>query len=209
MDKTIYILGVGRNTIVTIDLAESCGYTIGGLYHYAAGRTGEEIFGHRIIGSNDELFVTDIVGKNFALSMGDNEIRADLFKKIIEKGGNIPTLIHPTAVVSKYAMLKDGVQIYANSVVDPDVLIGEDTIISDKCTVLHGCQVGLHCFFAPDAVIGAGTIVDDFAFVGLNATLISAKTQYIGKHAIVGASAVVTKPVEAWQTVVGMPARLF
>ena len=47
MDKTIYILGVGRNTIVTIDLAEACGFVVGGLYHYLDDRTGELLFGLR------------------------------------------------------------------------------------------------------------------------------------------------------------------
>lgn len=206
MDNTIYVLGVGSNSIVTIDLAEACGYQIGGLFHYKAGLTGEEVCGHQIIGTNDELFASSLIGKNFALSMGDNEIRSNLFGLIVEKGGNIPTLIHPSAIVSKHAKCKSGVQIYANSIVDPDVIIEEDTIISAKCTVLHGCRIGKHCFFAPDAVIGAKTQVDDFAFVGLNATLISTKARYIGKHAVIGAAAVVTKPVEAWKIVAGMPA---
>ena len=36
--KDIYILGVGCNTVVYIDLVESCGYRVVGLYHYE-GRT--------------------------------------------------------------------------------------------------------------------------------------------------------------------------
>ena len=31
--KDIYILGVGCNTVVYIDLVESCGYRVVGLYH--------------------------------------------------------------------------------------------------------------------------------------------------------------------------------
>lgn len=55
--KDIYILGVGCNTVVYIDLVESCGYRVVGLYHYEEGRTGEIYFGHKIIGSNEELFL--------------------------------------------------------------------------------------------------------------------------------------------------------
>ena len=43
MNKEIYILGVGHNTPVYIDLVESCGYTIKGLYHYNEELTGKWI----------------------------------------------------------------------------------------------------------------------------------------------------------------------
>ena len=207
MDKTIYILGVGRNTIVTIDLAESCGYTVGGLFHYLDDRTGEEYFGHRIIGSNREIFSKDLSGMSFAISVGDNDIRYELYNRIIRQGGNVPILIHPTAVVSKYSTVKTGVQIYAYSVIDPNIVIDENTIISSKSTVLHGCRIGRNCFIAPDAVLGANTIVEDYAFVGLNATVVSNKANILGNHSVIGASAVVTKPVERNKTVVGIPAR--
>ena len=39
--KDIYVLGIGHNTPVFIDLAEICGYTIAGLYHYNDDRTGQ------------------------------------------------------------------------------------------------------------------------------------------------------------------------
>ena len=35
MNKDIYVLGIGHNTIVYIDLLEQCGYNILGLYNYA------------------------------------------------------------------------------------------------------------------------------------------------------------------------------
>lgn len=209
MNKTIYILGVGRNTIVTIDLAESCGYTIGGLFHYLDDRKGEDYFGHKIIGSNRELFSKDLNGMSFAISVGDNNIRSELYNQIKQHGGKIPFLIHPTAIVSKYVLCKEAVQIHANSVIDADVMIEENTHISAKCTVLHGSRIGHHCFLAPDAVLGANTIVDDFVFIGMNATVISNKVHHIGFHAFIGAAAVVTKPVESFQTVVGMPAKPF
>lgn len=207
MDKTIYILGVGHNTIVTIDLAESCGYTIGGLYHYLDDRTEENYFGHRIIGSNRELFSKNLKGMSFAISVGNNDIRSELYKHIIQLGGDIPILIHPTAIVSKYSMVKSGVQIYANSVVDPDTVIDENTIISSKSSVLHGCRVGKNCFLAPDVVLGANTIVENSTFIGLNATIVSNKAILLGQHSVIGASAVVTKPVNDGIVVAGVPAK--
>lgn len=207
MMSEIYILGVGRNTIVTIDLAEVCGYKVAGLYHYLDDRTGEDYFGHKIIGCNEDLFGQDLTGKNFAVSVGENAIRAEIYQRLRDCGANLVTLVHPTAVVSKYSVLKDGVHVYAYAVVDPNVVVEEDSVISSKTSLLHGCRVGRHCFVAPDAVVGANTIMEDYSFVGLNATLVSNKAGQIGRGAVVGASAVVTRPVSDDAVVAGVPAR--
>ena len=86
-NKQIYALGVGHNTPVFIDLAEQSGYEVVGLYHYNNERTGETDHGYKIIGSFEDLFsAEDLSNKNFMLTMGDNDLRCDLIKKIIDKG---------------------------------------------------------------------------------------------------------------------------
>lgn len=207
MKKEIYILGVGNNTIVTIDLAEACGYVVVGLYHYENGRTGEDYFGHKIIGSNNELFSTELKGKLFGISVGDNNIRANLYNKIKECGGEVPTLIHPTVVVSKYSEIGKGVCIHALSVISPNVMIGEDCVVSHNTLISHDVRMGSHCFIASNVVLGAYTEMRDYAFIGSGATVISAKAKFLGEHSIVGAGAVVTKPVEKNMVVVGNPAK--
>lgn len=206
--RNIYVLGVGHNTIVTIDLAESCDYTIAGLYHYQNERMGEMYFGHRIIGCNEELFTQDLHGKNFAISVGSNDIRADLFNKIIERGGNVVTLIHPSAVVSKYSKIGNGVCIHALSVVAPDTVIGDDCVISHNDLVTHGVRMGNHCFLASNIVLGAYTVMRDYAFIGSGATIVSAKAKELGCHSLVGAGAVVIKPIPDNAVVVGNPAKI-
>ena len=114
--KEIYALGVGHNTPVFIDLAESCGYKIAGLYHYNSDRTNEFDHGFKILGSFDDLFDEDnsLTDKSFLLTMGNNEIRKPLTHKIVQKGGKVPTIIHPSAIISRFAKIsKTGVYISA------------------------------------------------------------------------------------------------
>lgn len=207
MEKTIYILGVGHNTIVTIELAEACGYTVGGLFHYQEGRTGDNYFGHTITGTTADLLNGDITGKNFALSMGDNEVRYRLFEQITSKGGHVPSLIHPLACFSCHSKWQEGVQALQYAIVDPDVEIGSNTILSAHSIVHHSSQVGSHCFVAAGVIVGAYTTIEDNVFIGSNATLVSGKAQHVGHHATVGAASVVTHPVEAFDVVMGIPAR--
>ncbi|WP_322933477.1 NeuD/PglB/VioB family sugar acetyltransferase [Bacteroides sp. CG01] len=208
MNREIYVLGVGHNTSVYLDLVEACGYTIKGLYHYNDERVGELDHGYPILGSFDDLFsLNSLEGMNFALSQGDNKIRANIFEKIIEKKGNVPTLIHPSAIVSKYAQVGNGVIIHANSVISPDVVIGDDSVISSNDLITHGSKIRTHCFVASNVVLGANVDMHDFAFIGSGAVVISGKVSSIGRRALIGAGAVVTKNVGANECVAGNPAK--
>ena len=208
MNREIYVLGVGHNTSVYLELVETCGYTIKGLYHYNDERVGELDHGYPILGSFNDLFsLNSLEGMNFALSQGDNKIRATIFEKIIEKKGDVPTLIHPSAKVSKYAQLGRGVVVHMNTVVHPDVTVGDNTVLSYNVSVTHSTHIGKNCYLAFGVMVGAYTVVEDFVFLGIGAMVISGKVDLIGTFASVGAGAVVTKSVASYECVAGNPAK--
>ena len=209
-NNCLYALGVGHNTPVFIDIAEQCGYDVVGLYHYNDERTGETDHGFKILGSFADLFSQgDLSGKSFLMTMGDNEIRAELTGKIIMVGGSVPSLIHPTAVVSRFARISPvGVYISAFSHVQADTDIGDGTVILSGVNVSHTNRIGKYCFIAGGATIGAYTTVEDFVFIGQGALSISAKVSSIGTHAYVGARALLTRSVASFSTVAGAPAKI-
>ena len=209
MNKEIYILGVGHNTPVYIELAEACGYSVKGLYHYNNERTGEIDHGVEILGFYADLYnLGDLSNKNFALSMGDNKIRVEIATKIKELGGNLPNLIHPTAVVSRFCEMGEGIAIHANAIVHPDTKIGNYTTMSYNTALSHNSEIGTGCYLACGALIGAYTIINNFVFIGINAITISGKVPYIGEKAIIGAGAVVTKSIDSKNVVMGNPAKV-
>lgn len=206
--KTIFILGVGHNTPVIIELAELNGYTVSGLYHYEIGREGEEVCGVKIIGTYDELFEKEnLIGVNFALSMGNNAIRVSLANRLREKRAMLPILIHPAASVSKYATIEEGVIIQSNATIQPDVIIKKDTVISFNVGITHNTIIDEGCYIAGNSIIGAYTHICEKAFVGMGVTIVSGRVPQIGKEAIIGAGSVVLNSVEDFQTVIGNPAR--
>lgn len=121
-------------------------------------------------------------------------------------GLHFRTLIHPTAYVSPYATIGEGVFVGANSVVAPGaevgnhvyinrgVTLGHDTIVGDYARLFAGCNVGGH------ALIGGG------ATIGLGAAVIEERV--IGADAFVAAGSVVTEDVEEATLVAGIPAVL-
>lgn len=210
MNKIIYALGVGHNTPVFIDLALACGYTIAGLYHYNDERTGEEDHGMKIIGSFDELFnEVSLRGINFLLTMGDNAIRSELSDRILSKGGCVPTLIHPSAVISVFAKISPvGVYISPFTYVQADSTVGSNTVLLSHVNISHTTQIGNGCFVAGGATVGAYTTVEDFVFIGQGALSISSKVKRIGTHAYIGARSLLTHDVPEYAVVAGSPARI-
>lgn len=208
--KKIYALGVGHNTPVFIDLALDCGYEIVGLYHYNGDKTGEVDHGYKILGSFDDLFSRkSLQGLNFLLTMGDSKIRTELSKKIISKGGLVPTLIHPTSIISKFAKISDvGVYISAFSFVQADSFVGDNTVILSHVNISHTTHIGKGCFLAGGSIIGAYTNMEDNVFIGQGALSISGKVATIGHDAYVGARSLLTKNVPPNTVVAGIPAKV-
>lgn len=208
--KEIYALGVGHNTPVFLDLAMACGYTIAGLYHYNSDRTGEIDHGYKILGSFDDLYALgDLTGKNFLLTMGDNKVRTEVSNRIVSLGGSVPSLIHPTAVISKYAQISEtGVYISPFSYVQADSSIGSNTVVLSHVNISHTTHIGNSCFIAGGATIGAYTEMEDFVFVGQGALSISAKAKKIGHHAFIGARSLLTRDVPPCVVMAGSPARV-
>lgn len=209
MNNSIYVLGIGHNSIAMIDLAEDCGYEIAGLYHYNHERTGEEYFGFKIVGCTENLLSKDsLEGMNFLLTMGDNAIRTDLYNRIITKGGNIPTLVHPSATVSKRALLGNGVIIMPQSIVQADVEIGNNTIITIHTAISHSVKIGDNCFISGNNLIGAYVHIEDNCWIGQASLIVSGTVNIVGHHSILGAGSVLRNDMRPGCLYLGNPARL-
>lgn len=201
-------MGVGHSTPLTIELAEACGYTVVGLYHYAPGRTGEEVYGTKILGTHDDLLSQEsLEGRNFALSMGDNSIRENLYYNISAMGGTFPTLVHPTCIVSRFSSIGVGSHLDAYCCVQANSQIGSNCMIRPYVLVCHNTSIGDHSFIAAHTSVGAYINIASRVFMGLSSVAISSKVKSIGDGAVIGAGAVVNRDVEAAAIVVGNPAK--
>lgn len=209
MNNSIYVLGIGHNSIAMIELAEDCGYEIAGLYHYNNERTGEVYFDFKIAGSTEELLSKEsLEGMNFLLTMGDNAIRTELYNKIIAKGGNVPSLVHPTATVSKRSQIGNGVLVMPQSIVQADVTIGNNTIITLNSVVSHSTTIGNNCFISGNNLIGAYVNVEDNCWIGQACLIVSGTVNTVGHHSVLGAGSVLRNDMRPGCLYLGNPARL-
>ncbi len=207
--KEIYALGVGHSTPLFIEIAEAAGWHVAGLYHYNDERTGEEDHGFKILGSFDDLYHQDIRGKHFLPTMGDMRIRRDVINTLSRMGGGIPTIVHPSAHVSRFATIAEqGVVIGDRVELQSDVIIENNVIIRSDVTVCHNTTIKQDVFVGPKALVGAYITIEDLAYIGQGSILISGKAEHIGRNTLVGAGAMVTKPLPENVVAVGSPARI-
>ena len=203
----VYILGVGRNTVTIIDLVEDCGYHVHGLLHYNQDRIGEDYFGYRIEGCFEELLQSpSLEGMSFVLSMGNLSIRKSIYTRILELGGEIPTLIHPSCIISKKTTIGHGTQIMPGSIVQGDSVVGDNTVITVNTVVAHSAKIGNHCLISGNVMIGAYSSVGDMTHIGQGSTVVSGKVNQIGTNCILGAGSVLISDMPDNSIYVGNPA---
>ena len=107
-----------------------------------------------------------------------------------------------------------------NVVISPKVLIGNHVKIQNNVSVYTGVICEDYVFIGPSAVFTnvinprsavnrqaefKTTLIQEGASIGANATIVCGNT--IGKFAMIGAGAVVTKPVANYALIVGNPAK--
>jgi UDP-perosamine 4-acetyltransferase len=153
-----------------------------------------EILGVPRLGSDDLLpdlarqGVTGAVAGN-----GSNMVRAMLFELILRAGLTPVTVIHPTATISRSAVIGRGVVILPHAVIHTQAQIGDNTIINTGATIDHHDRIGRHVHVAPGCHLAGNVSVGDFAMLGIGATVVPDIT--IGARVFVSAGLTVTRDI--------------
>jgi len=117
-----------------------------------------------------------------------------------------PVVVHPRAFVAQDAVIGDGSQILSQCAVCAGTTLGRSCIVNTGATVDHECRLGDGVHIGPGAHLASAVVVEDFATVFTGGVVIPGIL--IGRHAIVGAGAIVTRNVPPFSVVAGNPARV-
>lgn len=143
----------------------------------------------------------------FHIAVGDNAVRAKIFKHSVSLGGRYLSVVHPMAVLAASAVIEEGVFVAAGAIVSTDAIIHKGTIVNHAAIIDHDCIVDSFAHIAPNATLGGGVHVGEYTLIGAGAIVLPGVK--VGRSVTVGAGAVVTEDVVDGVTVIGNPARCF
>ncbi len=130
------------------------------------------------------------------------------------------TKVWQFVVILKGAKVGKNCNICAQTLIEGDVVIGDNVTIKSGVQLWDGTRIGNNVFIGPNATFTNDAFprskqypsefdvitIKDFASIGANATILPGIT--IGESAMIGAGSVVTKDVPPNAVVVGNPAKI-
>jgi sugar O-acyltransferase (sialic acid O-acetyltransferase NeuD family) len=147
--------------------------------------------------------------RQFNIAIGNSQARARIADALMDVARPFP-ITASTHVSLEGNEIGEGAIFCNFSHVTSNATIGRFFHCNIYSYVAHNCRIGDFVTFAPSVQCNGHVVVEDHAYIGTGVVIKDASTKpiVIGRGAIIGAGAVVTKSVPAGATVLGNPARL-
>lgn len=214
MRKIVIIGGYGNGTVAasTIeDINTSSNEPVYNIIGFLNDFETEPINGYPVLGKVSHVDVKDLIEDSniyFLYTLISVKLNYKYIHKLHDlkiPENRFATVIHPTAVISKFAEIGHGVIIQPFVSVGPNVRIGNNVQIFAQSLIGHNSILKNYSYVANNACVGASVILEEGAYLGTNCSTIENIT--IGKWSVVGIGTVVIRSVEDYTKVVGNPAR--
>lgn len=196
-------------------------YSYGGFAREAIRLIREQYEGEQVLAVDDAPFGDSInyeqakalaSGKDaaFVIASADSATRRKHAALVAADGFTQFSVTAKTSVIGDNVTIDEGAIISDFATLTADLKIGKSFHCNIYSYVAHDCVVGDYVTLAPRVSVNGRVVIEDDVYVGTGATILPGQLDtpiVIGKGAIVGAHALVTKSVPAGTTVVGMPAK--
>ena len=205
MTAELIILGSGNLGRVTAETARDCGLDVAG-FLCGLKPVGETVAGTTVVGTYNRLDTPEFVSAHtFVVAIADSMMRRNLSQRVLDRGGHLATLIHPSCKVSPTAQIGRGTVLHGFNSVRTGSRIGDFVVLDDHAHVGNDIVVGDACYLAPGCLFNSGSSVGADTFVGAGAVVLPEVS--IGQNCLIGAGTIVTKNVRDGMVAAGNPVR--
>jgi len=163
----------------------------------------KNIFGIKVLGDDsylNNLSPEDVTLVNGLGSLPNQNNRSILAKRMRDMGFRFTRVIHQSAVIGAGVIMEEGVQVMAGVVIQPNVHIGEDTIINTGALIDHDCVIGRACHIAPGAICSGGVKINNEVHVGTGTNII--QNISIGNNTVIAAGSTIFEDIASNQKVI-------
>ena len=210
--KSLIILGAGGHGKVVAETAIATGFFKEIVFlddRFSENKNNSYLFNNFKVIGKLSLIIEDDLSSNYSnavVALGNNRLRLNWLKKLINTNYSLPTLIHPTAWVSPSAVISSGTVVFAKVAIQADVRIGFGSILNTGCNIDHDVilEDGVH--ICPGASLAGGVYIGKRSFIGLGSSVI--QNISIGSDVNLGAGSTVVKNLPDKITAVGSPAQI-
>ena len=193
----MYLYGASGHAKVIIDILESSGTRVSGLFDDNPAI--KELYGRKVLGK----YIGQALDAPLIISIGDNAIRAKVAQRLQLDYGKA---IHSKSIVSPSASMAAGTVVMQGAVVQADVLIRKHVIVNTRASIDHECAIGDYAHISPGAILCGGVTIGEGTQVGAGAVVIPGIR--IGRWCKIGAGAVVVKDIPDFSIAFGNPAKV-
>jgi sugar O-acyltransferase (sialic acid O-acetyltransferase NeuD family) len=201
----VILIGAGGHAKVILDVLMTSGQDVIGVVDPGLVSQGETAWrGIPVLGDDAALAAYPAGTVALANGIGSvpgNTRRAEIYHHFRHLGYTFATLVHPSVVLATGVELQQGVQIMAGCILQPDVTVGENTLINTACRIDHDCIIGPDCHLAPGVVFSGAVTVGKNCHIGTGAIAVLGTS--IGDNAVLGAGTVLRVHLPASRRLLG------
>lgn len=169
----------------------------------------EKVNGHRVMSLSDFLSAS-AWERRYSIAIGSSVVRERIANSIPPEVAKPFSVFAPTHVSLQGNSVGDGAVFCNFSHITSNAKIGRFFHGNIYSYVAHDCVIGDFVTFAPGVMCNGNVVIEDHAYIGTGVVIRDGSDNpiTIGRGAVVGMGAVVTKSVPPGATVIGNPARV-
>lgn len=211
MTEPVIVIGSGGHAAVVADALLASGKQVIGFTDTDPTRYGQLLCGLPVLGSDHVLQDRDRAALRLANGIGgtgsaeSKNVRRAVQENLESLGWRFVGVRHPSAIVSRFASVGDGVHLLASCVIQAGAVIGDGCIVNTAAVVEHDATIGRYTHVACGAVLCGAVSIGTGSHIGAGAVV--RQGVRLGDEVVVGAGAVVVEDSQCGATLVGVPAR--
>ena len=194
----IAIIGAGQHAMMLKQLIISEGYEFVGFFDENKKKNKKKY----ILGNLKDLNSNKKKIDFLLLGLGDNYLRAHLFKYLKKKKYKFLTYVHSSAKICNSVKIKEGSVVLMGAIVNSNSIIDEASIVNSGAIIEHDCHIKFSSHICPGVYLAGNVSVGKYSMIGLGSRVIQNKK--ILDKVIVGAGSIILKDINKSLTVKGV-----